>query len=207
MFKLLTVTIPTLAFTFALMGPLFSAEVLAQETPDPTYNECFKMAENAIKTEMVGLDVEAANLGARGLATPADLPASASDNVTLPNAQYNAQGAATLPGLQGKQDFEQALREQGVRIVLDPNDPTAAPKVELDNVRYGADGLAIAGDKANEAAEEVPAAEEVADGGESNAEDSEETPEENVEETGEISQADMFQLKRSMCRAKFGIVF
>lgn len=125
-----------LLFFAILMATPAGAEEFAPTPDDPTYEECFKMAQKAIEGDMVAMQLEADTLGDdgnNGWTTPATLPPSASDSVTISADPQDQR--AILPGLQGTQDFEQALREQGVRIVIDPDDPSGAPKVELDNVR------------------------------------------------------------------------
>ena len=179
-----------LGFATVFVAPLAHAA-----EPDPTYSECFTLAENAIKAEMVGVEMEADELAGtlpeQGLATPADLPKSS--NATIPNTLPN-----TLPGMQGNQDFEQALREQGVRIVIDPEDPTGAPKVELDNVRLNAEGMVEMGQAPVADPDEPEEIEEVAK--EKASEEAEEAPK-------ELSNAEIFQMQRTVCRIKYGITF
>ncbi|MBA44621.1 MAG: hypothetical protein CMF62_11560 [Magnetococcales bacterium] len=169
----------------ALFYAIFLApSVLAEEPADPTYNECFNMAQKAIQGDMVAMQLEADTLNDDlpddGWTTPATMDPNASNNVTL-NADPQ-DNRAILPGLDGTQDFEKALREQGARIIIDPNDPNGAPKVELDNVRPVA---------APEPKEEV----------------TEETVEETVEEKTEMTSAELYEFQRTVCRIKFGITF
>lgn len=151
----------------------------AADFAEPTYEECFKLAEKAIAADVVGLHMEAETVAAKGLATPATLPPEASDSVTVQN---------TLPGLDGHQDFEAALRQQGVRIIVDPANPNAAPTVELDNVRLENGQTAQFG--APEGAAETAAEAE---------------NEEN--EKSEPSAADLYELNRTHCRIMYGIHF
>ncbi len=169
----------------AMFYAIFLApSVLAEEPADPTYNECFNMAQKAIQGDMVAMQLEADTLNDDlpddGWTTPATMDPNASNNVTL-NADPQ-DNRAILPGLDGTQDFEKALREQGARIIIDPNDPNGAPKVELDNVRPVA---------APEPKEEV----------------TEETVEETVEEKTEMTSAELYEFQRTVCRIKFGITF
>ena len=169
----------------ALFYAIFLApSVLAEEPADPTYNECFNMAQKAIQGDIVAMQLEADTLNDDlpddGWTTPATMDPNASNNVTL-NADPQ-DNRAILPGLDGTQDFEKALREQGARIIIDPNDPNGAPKVELDNVRPVA---------APEPKEEV----------------TEETVEETVEEKTEMTSAELYEFQRTVCRIKFGITF
>ena len=165
----------------ALFYAIFLApSVLAEEPADPTYNECFNMAQKAIQGDMVAMQLEADTLNDdlpdNGWTTPATMDPNASNNVTL-NADPQ-DNRAILPGLDGTLDFEKALREQGARIIIDPNDPNGAPKVELDNVRS------------------VPA-----------PEPEEEPEEEKSEEKTEMTSAELYESQRTVCRIKFGITF
>ena len=169
----------------ALFYAIFLApSVLAEEPADPTYNECFNMAQKAIQGDMVAMQLEADTLNDDlpddGWTTPATMDPNASNNVTL-NADPQ-DNRAILPGLDGTQDFEKALREQGARIIIDPNDPNGAPKVELDNVRP------------------VPAPEP-------EEEVTEETTDETAEEKTEMTSAELYEFQRTVCRIKFGITF
>lgn len=169
----------------ALFYVIFLApSVLAEEPADPTYNECFNMAQKAIQGDMVAMQLEADTLNDDlpddGWTTPATMDPNASNNVTL-NADPQ-DNRAILPGLDGTQDFEKALREQGARIIIDPNDPNGAPKVELDNVRPVA----------------APEPEEEA---------TEETTEETAGEKTEMTSAELYEFQRTVCRIKFGITF
>lgn len=164
------------ALFYALMAAL---PAYAEEPEDPTYNECFNMAQKAVKSDMVATQVEAATLGDEGWTTPATMNPNASDNVTLDaDPQDNR---AILPGLDGSQDFERALREQGARIIIDPEDSTGAPRVELDNVRP---------------VEPAPEPE-----GSESTEESEEAAE------PEMTSAEQYEFQRTVCRIKFGITF
>lgn len=179
----LHVSLLWLAFLFfaVLMAVPAGAEEATPE--DPTYEECFKMAQKAIEGDMVAMQLEADTLGDdgnNGWTTPATLPPSASDNVTIGADPQDQR--AILPGLQGTQDFEQALREQGVRIVIDPTDPTGAPKIELDNMRP--------------VEPKTPPQDEV----------SEPAGEEQTEDKP-MTSAELYQFKRTVCRIKFGITF
>lgn len=170
----------------ALFYAIFLApSVLAEEPADPTYNECFNMAQKAIQGDMVAMQLEADTLNDDlpddGWTTPATMDPNASNNVTL-NADPQ-DNRAILPGLDGTQDFEKALREQGARIIIDPNDPNGAPKVELDNVRPVA-----APEPEEEATEET-------------------TEEETAEEETEMTSAELYEFQRTVCRIKFGITF
>ncbi len=169
----------------ALFYAIFLApSVLAKEPADPTYNECFNMAQKAIQGDMVAMQLEADTLNDdltdNGWTTPATMDPNASNNVTL-NADPQ-DNRAILPGLDGTQDFEKALREQGARIIIDPNDPNGAPKVELDNVRP------------------VPAPEP-------EEEATEGATEEAAEEKTEMTSAELYEFQRTVCRIKFGITF
>lgn len=174
----------------ALFYAIFLApSVLAEEPADPTYNECFNMAQKAIQGDMVAMQLEADtindDLPDDGWTTPATMDPNASNNVTL-NADPQ-DNRAILPGLDGTQDFEKALREQGARIIIDPNDPNGAPKVELDNVRP------VAAPEPQEEAEVEAQAEDADD--------------EKAEEKTEMTSAELYEFKRTVCRIKFGITF
>jgi len=166
--------------TLFFMIGLFSipaAFAVAADFTEPTYEDCFKLAEKAIAADVVGLNMEAETLAAKGLATPATLPPSASQSVTIQNA---------LPGLDGGQDFEKALREQGVRIVVDPADPNAAPTVEFDNVRIDGQTAQFTAPSVEEAAAE---------------------PAEESAEPAELSAAEVYERNRTHCRIMYGINF
>lgn len=148
--------------------------VVAQDEPiviDPSYNECFQMAQDAVKAEQIGIEMEADVLQG---ADPMEVPAE------TPETQKRKQVAdAFYPGLQGEQDFEKALLESGAEIIIDPENPGAAPKVELSGVRPP------------EPKAPSPNHKEVVE------QNSQDAP----------SAADIFQQKKDVCRIKYGISF
>lgn len=158
-----------------------STAVAVEPPSDPSYEECFELAQKAVQADVVGLQMEADAVGAQGIATPATLPPAAS-------------AAVTLPGLDGAGDFEQALKEQGVRITIDPEDPTAAPVVEMDNVRIE-DGQA------------KPLIQAMAPSAPSEVQENETTQSAPDAPEAELSAAEVYQQKRTLCRIKFGINF
>ncbi len=97
-----------------------NAEVDIAAPIDPTYKECFTMAENAMQVGVIALGLEASELGKHGSATPAAL--APVDGITLPNEEQNIV----------------AKLEQGVRLKIDPENKTAKPQIELDNVEITA---------------------------------------------------------------------
>ena len=136
---------------------------------NPSYNECFQMAQDAMKAEQLGVAMQADMLEG---AEVTDVP------VETPETRKRKENAARYyPGLGGEKDFEQALRESGAEIIVDPANPGGAPKVELGSVR-----------PPEPVAEPEP----------------ETTPPE--EETAPTA-AQIFQQKKDVCRIKYGISF
>ena len=149
----------SLLATLALITNVW-AEPLANTLPepiqiDPSYNECFQMAQEALKSEQ------------------AELAEEAQDLKSQPDPQ------TTYSFLKGEKDFETALLESGAEITIDPKNPHAAPTVTLKDVALKT--LLTKEDSSLQA---------------------------DAEQTGKPStDDDLYQLKKDVCRIKYGISF
>ena len=115
---------------------------------NPSYNECFQMAQDALRAEQIGMAMEADMLEG---AAVTDVP------VETPETRKRKENAAKYyPGLGGEKDFEQALLESGAEIIIDPADPDGAPKVELGSARPPEPAPEPAAEPEQEPAAETP---------------------------------------------------